>query len=81
MKHMTIKKMLALECATGDRGVRFALNFARSQYGNRVGKAVAELVVGGHEVAVAQGSDGFFVDGAYVPVRYDVLLGWILGRN
>ena len=60
-------KMMQLEATSADRAVRFAINYARNQYGNRVGRQIAGLVLAGHSVAVAQG-DGFFVNGHYVAV-------------
>lgn len=62
---MTIKEMLEIESSTKSADGRFAINYGRNQYGNRVGKAIAALVLNGNTVYPAQAADGFIVDGQY----------------
>lgn len=70
MRKLTDKQVLALEIA--DRRHSFTLNYTRHQFGMRTARAVAALILDGHEVAVrtapptSTAQDGFLVDGAFV---------------
>jgi hypothetical protein len=61
---ITMKDVLAIERGD-DPGPRFTVNYARHQYGNRIAKIVAGLILSGRGVVVAQGGDGFLVDGSF----------------
>lgn len=69
MKTVTTKQMIEIECS--DKANSFTINYARHQFGNRVGRAIATLIRNGRSVQVAQTTDdmraGFLIDGSYVP--------------
>lgn len=69
MRTLTNAQMIALEIS--DPSNSFTINYARCQYGNRVGRAIATLISNGREVRVAQvvepARPGFVIDGSYVP--------------
>jgi len=67
---MTNAQMIQMEARHEDSSVRFTINYARNQYGNRIGRKVAEMIASGRSVQVAQG-EGFFVDGRHVPVSWE----------
>ena len=64
---MTNRRMVEMEAR--NRGtISFTINFARMQFGNRVGRAVAKLIEDGHDVHTVPFTDrmGFFVDGSFM---------------
>lgn len=69
MRTLTTKQMIEIEVT--DKANSFTINYARNQFGNRVGRAIATMIREGREVRVAQTTDdmrsGFVIDGSYVP--------------
>ena len=66
MAKTTNTQMLGLESSTRDQTLRFAINWARNQYGNATARAVAGLAIAGRQVAVGQFGNGFIVDGLHM---------------
>ena len=67
VRAVTNAEMLKLESTSTDRSIRFTINYARCQYGARIGRQIAGLILAGYSVTTTRG-DGFFVDGRYAKV-------------